>query len=162
MKPDHYTIGRAASLAEKWQFRELLLSADPSEEMIARYLAKGDMLVWRDADGGVIGEAVVDAAGEVKNLAVAPAMQGRGWGRRILDDLCEHYKGVFPALTVGTSGGVWRFMRNAAFGIPILCAASLRTTIRNRYSRRTAARVGIWLYWNGSYCLSKTLRHPSA
>lgn len=115
MRPDDYTIGRAASLAEKWRFRELLLLADPSEEMIARYLAEGDMLVWRDADGGVIGEAVVDAAGEVKNLAVAPAMQGRGWGRRILDDLCEHYKGVFPALTVGTSGGGVAFYEKCGF-----------------------------------------------
>lgn len=115
MKPDDYTIGRATSLAAKWQFRELLLLADPSEEMIGLYLAEGDMFVWRDSDGVVIGEAVVDATGEVKNLAVAPAMQGRGWGRRILDDLCQHYKGVFSTLTVGPSSGGVAFYEKCGF-----------------------------------------------
>lgn len=115
MKPDDYTIGCAASLVEKWRFRELLLLADPSEQMVGRYLEEGDMFVWRDADGVVIGEAVVDAAGEVKNLAVAPAMQGQGWGRRILDDLCQHYTGVFPALTVGTSEGGVAFYQKCGF-----------------------------------------------
>lgn len=115
MKPERYTVERPASLSAKRMFLDLLLLADPSEEMLGRYLAEGEMFVWRDADGGVIGEAVVDAAGEVKNLAVVPARQGQGWGGRMLDDLCEHYKGTFPALTVGTSDGGVTFYEKCGF-----------------------------------------------
>lgn len=117
MKPDGHTyiIEQIASLQAKWGFRELLLLADPSETMVERYLGGGDMLVWRDTAGEVIGEAVVDGSGEVKNLAVAPHRQGRGWGRCILDNLCAHYKGVFPALTVGTSDGGVAFYERCGF-----------------------------------------------
>lgn len=117
MKPDDctYLIEQIASLPEKREFRELLLLADPSETMVERYLDTGDMFVWRDAAGEVIGEAVVDGFGEVKNLAVVPHRQGQGWGRRILDDLCAHYKGLFPALTVGTSDGGVAFYERCGF-----------------------------------------------
>lgn len=117
MKPDDHTyiIEPIASLQAKWGFRELLLLADPSEAMVERYLGGGDMLVWRDVAGEVIGEAVVDGSGEVKNLAVVSHRQGQGWGRRILDDLCAHYKGIFPALTVGTSDGGVGFYERCGF-----------------------------------------------
>lgn len=115
MKPDDYKMAPVASLSEKWEFRELLLLADPSEAMVELYLDAGEMFVWRDAAGEVIGEAVVDSSGEVKNLAVVPHRQGQGWGRRMLDDLCCHYQGTFPVLTVGTSDGGVAFYERCGF-----------------------------------------------
>lgn len=115
MKPERYTVERPATLSAKRMFLDLLLLADPSEEMVGRYLTEGELFVWRDDAGKIAGEAVVDATGEVRNLAVVPMRQGQGWGRRMLDDLCEYYKGTFPALTVGTSNGGVTFYEKCGF-----------------------------------------------
>ena len=53
----------------KKQYLELLLLADPSEEMIDKYLEAGEMFTLSQ-QGHVICEAVVDPYGELKNLAV--------------------------------------------------------------------------------------------
>lgn len=110
-----YTVERIIATAEKWTHRGLLLLADPSEAMVTRYLAHSDMYLWRTSSGCVVGEAVVDPHGEIKNLAVAPAFQQQGWGRRILDDLCTRYAAKFPALTVGTSRGGVSFYERCGF-----------------------------------------------
>lgn len=64
----------------KKEYMELLLLADEQEDMIDRYLERGDMFVLED--GGVLGECVVTREGdgvyELKNIAVAPDCQRRG------------------------------------------------------------------------------------
>ena len=87
---------------DKKRYLSLLLDADPCEEMIDRYLPASEMFVL-ERDGEVIGEAVVDARGEIKNLAVAPAYQGQGYGTYILSSLANLYKGRFDCLWVGTA-----------------------------------------------------------
>ena len=89
-------------MGDKKAYLSLLLLADPSEEMVDRYLPDGEMFIL-ERDGQVIGEAVVDAAGEIKNLAVAPDYQRQYFGRYILAALAEHYKDRFDYLWVGTS-----------------------------------------------------------
>ncbi|PXZ45374.1 hypothetical protein DMB45_02870 [Sanguibacteroides justesenii] len=54
---------------DRKRYLDLLLDADPSEEMIDRYIEEGDMFVLL-AGKTVIGEVVVDRKGEIKNLAV--------------------------------------------------------------------------------------------
>lgn len=64
------------------RYRDLLLFADPSWEMVMRYLPHGFMLAAREGDA-VLGEIVtVPAAGgwEIKNLAVAEPFHRRGIG----------------------------------------------------------------------------------
>lgn len=67
----------------KKQYLSLLLLADEQENMIDRYLEKGTMFVIED--NGIKGECVVTAEEngvlEIKNIAVAPAFQGRGYER---------------------------------------------------------------------------------
>lgn len=107
---------KIVSLAGKRSFRALLLEADPSERMVERYLAEGEMWVWRDGESRVVGEAVVDvAAGEIKNLAVVASCRGSGRGRGMLDDLCAHYRGRFASLKVGTSDGGRGFYERCGF-----------------------------------------------
>lgn len=86
----------------KKQFLDLLLLADPSEEMIGKYLDEGKMFVAFENEIAVC-EAVVDDKGEIKNLAVLPAYQGKGYGKKMLDWLSVYYTGSFIALLVGTS-----------------------------------------------------------
>ncbi len=86
------------------QYLPLLLLADEQEDMIDRYLDRGTLYVLDD--GGVRGLCVVTYEGagvlELKNLAVAPAYQRRGYGRYLVEFLVRTYSGRFSVLRVGT------------------------------------------------------------
>lgn len=91
---------------KRWEYRELLLLADPEEEAVSRYLMKGEMHVLR-ADGRDVAEAVVcmeaDGECELMNLATAEAVQGQGYGSRLVRWLKEHYAQRAESMLVGTS-----------------------------------------------------------
>ena len=88
----------------KKQFLDLLLLADEQERMIDLYLERGTMFVLDDA--GIRAECVVTDEGdgilELKNLAVAPASQGMGYGKRMIAFLREHFAAGYRCLQVGT------------------------------------------------------------
>ena len=89
---------------DKKQFLPLLLLADEQEDMIDRYLERGTMYVL--TDGGVKAECVVTDEGdgilELKNLAVEPEAQGKGYGKAMIDFLACQYRGSYALLQVGT------------------------------------------------------------
>lgn len=90
--------------AEKRQYTPLLLLADESPEMLERYLDRGRMFALR-LGGGAAAECVVTDEGavlEIKNLAVAPEFQGRGFGRALIEFLAREFAGEFEALAAGT------------------------------------------------------------
>lgn len=88
----------------KKQYLALLLLADEQEDMIDRYLERGCMYVLDD--GGIKAECVVTEEGngilELKNIAVAPDAQGRGYGKALVDFLLRTYAGQYAVLQVGT------------------------------------------------------------
>ena len=88
----------------KKRFLPLLLLADEQEDMINRYLERGTMYVLED--GGVKAECVVTDEGggilELKNLAVEPESQRKGYGKALIDFLVCKYKGRYSVLQVGT------------------------------------------------------------
>ena len=75
----------------KKQFISLLLLADEQENMIDRYLEKGTMYALEDND--VKAECVVTDEGneilEIKNIAVDPENQGKGYGKALIDFLAS-------------------------------------------------------------------------
>ena len=89
---------------DKKQYLDLLLLADEQEDMIDRYLEHGTMYVLED--GGVKAECVVTDEGggilELKNIAVRPEVQGRGYGKALVDFLVRTYKERYTVLQVGT------------------------------------------------------------
>lgn len=89
---------------DKKRYLELLLLADEQEDMIDRYLERGTMYVLED--GGVRAECVVTDEGdgilELKNIAVEPDAQGRGYGKALIDFLIQTYKEQYAVLQVGT------------------------------------------------------------
>ena len=89
---------------DKKRYLELLLLADEQEDMIDRYLERGTMYVLED--GGVRAECVVTDEGdgilELKNIAVEPDAQGRGYGKALIDFLIRTYKEQYAVLQVGT------------------------------------------------------------
>lgn len=82
----------------------LLLLADEQEDMIDRYIERGRMYVLED--DGVCSECVVTDEGggvlEIKNIATAPEVQGRGYAQRLIHFLEETYRDEFSMLQVGT------------------------------------------------------------
>ncbi|WP_186564789.1 GNAT family N-acetyltransferase [Lawsonibacter celer] len=89
---------------DKKQYLDLLLLADEQEDMIDRYLERGTMYVLED--NGLKTECVVTDEGngilELKNIAVEPAFQSKGYGKALIDFLIQTYKGHYAVLQVGT------------------------------------------------------------
>ena len=89
---------------DKKRYLDLLLLADEQEDMVDRYLERGTMYVLED--DGVKAECVVTDEGdrilELKNIAVEPADQGKGYGKALIDFLIETYAGQYTVLQVGT------------------------------------------------------------
>ncbi len=86
----------------KEQYMPLLLLADEQEDMIARYLPRGELYVLGDPAQALC--VVTDEGGvlELKNLAVAPPYQRQGLGRRMVEFVCERYRGRYHTLLAGT------------------------------------------------------------
>ena len=91
-------------VGNKKRFLSLLLLADEQEDMIDRYIADGTMYVLDD--NGVKGECVVLNVGnntpEIKNIAIHPDYQRKGYGQAFIDFIIEKYKGEYSVLQVGT------------------------------------------------------------
>ena len=91
----------------KKRFLPLLLLADEQESMIDRYLGRGELFVMYDKqETEAIAVAVVTNEGngvyELKNLAVAPSFQRKGYGRQMVEYLCQYYADICHTLLVGT------------------------------------------------------------
>lgn len=88
----------------KKAYLELLLLADEQESMIDRYLERGELYVLMDQ--GVQAVCVVTDEGngilELKNLAVRPETQRKGYGRAVIRFLQECYGGRYQILQAGT------------------------------------------------------------
>ncbi|MBE5799906.1 MAG: GNAT family N-acetyltransferase [Clostridiales bacterium] len=92
-------------LQSKKEFLALLLLADEQEDMIDRYLQRGDMYVLEEAGSALAVIVVTDEGGgtlEIKNLAVRPDAQKRGYGRMMIDYVAGRYRDSFHTLLVGT------------------------------------------------------------
>lgn len=89
----------------KKQYLDLLLLADEQESMIDRYLERGDMFVLAD-NNEVKASCVITEEGngiyEIKSIAVYPQFQRKGYGKKLIFFLLEHYKMRCHTMLVGT------------------------------------------------------------
>ena len=83
---------------------ELLLLADEEEKMVDKYLDRGQMFVLDDE--GIKAECVVTQEGdnviEIKNIAVYPKYQKKGYGKKLIEFIENKYKNDFDIIRVGT------------------------------------------------------------
>ncbi|MDE5942820.1 MAG: GNAT family N-acetyltransferase [Clostridia bacterium] len=91
-------------VADKKKYLPLLLLADEQESMVDRYIGFSNMFVIDD--NGIKGEIAVcglpNGVLEIKNLAVFPEFQKQGYGKKLIDFVCEKYKNDFSVIQVGT------------------------------------------------------------
>lgn len=89
----------------KSDYMELLLLADEQESMVQRYLDRGEMFVLT-VNGDTAAVCIVtdegDSTAEIKNIAVKPELQKRGYGRRLIEFIESRCAGRFSSLIVGT------------------------------------------------------------
>lgn len=90
--------------SNKKEFLDLLLIADEQENMIDKYLERGEMFALYD--DGLKAISVVTCEGEsiyeIKNIAVYPASQRKGYGKLLVDYLFEYYQNRCSVMFVGT------------------------------------------------------------
>ena len=88
----------------KKQYLDLLLLADEQESMIDKYLDRGTMYALDD-DGIKAVCVVTDEKNgilEIKNIAVRPDCQRKGYGKQLIRFIRNKYKDFFTILQVGT------------------------------------------------------------
>lgn len=98
---------------------DMLLIADPQEDMIERYLDEGEMFVLNE-NGDILTVCVVVVKGkscELKNIATAENYQGNGYGKYMVNYVCEHYSSRCDTMYVGTGNSrkTLEFYRRCGF-----------------------------------------------
>lgn len=90
--------------SNKKQFLELLLLADEQENMIDRYLERGEMFALYEDDLKAICVVTAEGKGiyEIKNIATVPAFQRKGYGKKLIDFLFGYYCDKCSVMLVGT------------------------------------------------------------
>lgn len=88
----------------KKQFLDLLLIGDEQEDMINRYLDRGDLFALYDGDLKSVCVVTREGDGiyELKNIATYEGYQGQGYGRRLVEYIFEHYRSRCSVMVVGT------------------------------------------------------------
>lgn len=90
--------------SDKKRYLDLLLLGDEQESMIDRYLDRSVMYVLLDPDVRAVC-AVTDEGGgilEIKNIAVRPEYQHKGYGKALIQYIEDLYRGRFNSIKVGT------------------------------------------------------------
>lgn len=106
-------------ISDKKKYLDLLLLADPQEDMIDRYLDDGRMFVLSDDDlkcSAVVTE-LNEQECELKNIATVPAAHGQGYGRAMIQFLFHEFLGQYQTMYVGTGDepGILDFYQKCGF-----------------------------------------------
>ena len=102
----------------KKEYMDLLLLADEQENMVDKYLYRGEMFVLED--NGVKAECVVtkesDGIYELKNIAVDPHHLRKGYGKELMKFILFHYDDCRIMLVgTGDSPSILSFYKNCGF-----------------------------------------------
>jgi GNAT superfamily N-acetyltransferase len=88
----------------KKQYLDLLLLADEQENMIDKYLERGDLFALYDGELKSICVVTDEGGGvcELKSLATYPQHQGMGYATRLIEYIFDQYKSTHRTMLVGT------------------------------------------------------------
>ena len=93
-------------IENKEDYIDLLLEADPSKDMIHKYLNDSDVYALKKEDE-LISIAVIlhidKNTLELKNLVTKEEYRGKGYAKKLLKSLCGNYKQKYDRMLVGTT-----------------------------------------------------------
>ena len=90
----------------KEQYMDLLLEADPSKEMINKYLSDGELFVLTYNDEPVCVAVVTKINNdnvELKNIVTKEKYRCKGYAKKMIKYLADNYKTRFSKMIVGTT-----------------------------------------------------------
>ena len=106
-------------LTNKKDYLDLLLIADEQEDMIDRYLSKGRMFILLDDEVKAVSVVVElnESECELKNIAIYPNEQGKGYGQAMVAFLINEFLGKYKTMYIGTGDVPWilRFYEKCGF-----------------------------------------------
>ena len=90
-------------------FLDLLLLADEQEDMIDKYLERGEVFALYDGDLKSICVVTQEDENicELKNIATYEKYHGKGYGRHLISYIFEYYTDKCKRLLVGTGDIPW-------------------------------------------------------
>ena len=92
--------------ANKEQYMELLLEADPEKEVVEKYLKDGELFVltYKEETACVaVVTRVNETICELKNIATVEKYRGQGYGKKMIKYLFDNYKQKYDKMIVGTT-----------------------------------------------------------
>lgn len=97
------------------ELTELLLSADPSLEMINSYIYESDIWIIKKSTlivGTIIVKILDDESAEIKNIAVLESEQHQGLGTKLIKFVSDYYakKGI-KDLIIGTGNSSFKQLK---------------------------------------------------
>ena len=103
----------------KKDFLDLLLLADEQEDMIDKYLERGMLFALYDDDLKSICVVTDEGEGnfEIQNLATYEQYQKKGYGRSLINHVCDYCRGKGQIMYVGTGDvpSALRFYEKSGF-----------------------------------------------
>lgn len=103
----------------KENFLDLLLLGDEQEDMIMKYLSRGELYALYDDDLKTVSVVTKEDDGicEIKNIATYEKFQGKGYGKCMINYIIQHYKSRCKRLLVGTGDNIktLSFYQNCGF-----------------------------------------------
>lgn len=109
--PNGYDIPRepriqVKKIENKEDYIDLLLEADPSKDMIHKYLNDSDVYALKKGDE-LISIAVIlhidRKTLELKNIVTKESYRNKGYAKKLLKSLCGNYKQKYDRMLVGTT-----------------------------------------------------------
>ena len=104
--PVKHSINIKKERDNKEQYLELLLEADPSKEMISKYLDDGELFVLTYQDELVCVAVVTKTDNdtvELKNIATKENYREKGYAKKMIKYLVDNYKIRYKKMIVGTT-----------------------------------------------------------
>jgi GNAT superfamily N-acetyltransferase len=105
----------------KKRFLDLLLLADEQEDMLDRYLERGELFALYAPDLKSVCVVTDEGEGtlEVQNLATEPRYQRQGYASHLLNYIADYHKGRFDQIILGTGDvpGILSFYCKCGFEI---------------------------------------------
>lgn len=104
--PVEHLVNIRKEREDKEQYLDLLLEADPSKEMIDKYLTDGELFVLTYKEN-IVCIAVVTVIDnktiELKNIATKEEYRGKGFAKKMIKYLVDNYKTKYEKMIVGTT-----------------------------------------------------------
>ena len=104
--PVTHSINIKKERDNKEKYLDLLLEADPSKEMIEKYLSDGDLFVLTYKDEPVCVSVVTKIDNdtvELKNIVTKEKYRGKGFAKKMIKYLVDNYKPRYKKMIVGTT-----------------------------------------------------------